>query len=381
MTRVVLFLCLTAAWFEGQEPRPQPKTAASLSAAAGANQASRLPKSSCPKPAIWDSIEIPQFRSAADLGWTWVNDRASSLDKMASDMQQKLSVLAKSAQSAAGKYSETTVRKDIERYASGIREMSSCGSFGAEVGLLEMPVIGLGHLTNRVNVIRELRQEAKNPKEVHGWNNFNAAEASAYEGSGAVDGIGFRITHAVGVAVRDDLSARAQNKLDQIEQLARVELPSAAARTAPTTAKMVRNSSQEFRNSGLTRPPSLKTVRSYGPSTQQNYTSMRAFLEGDRSLAEAPVGETIGEKLIRGEGSVVFAFEDASEELEVRADGDLDKLQIAQYLAESVDAAGALVQWADITRYTDYRDVRYTASQTCSFCDAALLHSLAEKAN
>jgi hypothetical protein len=146
-----------------------------------------------------------------------------------------------------------------------------------------------------------------------------------------------------------------------------------AAASPSAGASVLRNTAQTYRRTGLTHPAGGTAIKTYQPPSSHNYTAMSQWLRSsDQSLS--PLRAAADEELAMRSGNgdtTRFAFADASEEAEVRPDSLLEALQTSTLLDIPVDAEGRSLRWEDLTRYTDYRDIRYTSAPVhCESCDA-----------
>ena len=343
----------------------------------------------CPKPPAWSSIQIPQIRMGADYGWKWVNESAKSTAQVATSVERDMGRLNQSVKAAVGKYSDAAIRKDMKAYMEGVNQLGQCRP-GAEQ-LAQVPVFSIRRLTQSVNVIHSMHQQARNPVHVYGMSGFKKAELSAMRSAAPVQTPGAKLATTVEVTVSNDQQSRANRILDKLLQAGAANannnrsttpvvitstnrtVSTAPPKTSPGSIAL-RNRIQSFQSTGLTHPVSPVARRAYQPTNTQNYTHMNEFLHrSDRSLS--PLGDKAELDLTFGgrKGKRSFAFEDASEENDVRPDTVLDTMQTSALLNVPVDSGGSAVRWEDITRYTDYRDLRYTPTAVaCDSCDALL---------
>jgi len=361
--------------------RPAPANAHSVQT----SSATGKPSVACAKPSAWASIQIPEIRAAADDTWSWVNHPNRSADAMAVSVQQDLTKQIRSAEAAAGKYSDGAIQKDYRAYLNGVKQMEACPEFALfaqdELGLTRWPVFSIQHLTQSIATIHSLHQQAQHPVHVRGMESFKAAEMAAAGSSAPVQGMGGRIATAIAVTVSSDQQSRASQKLDELAQTNSAKSSNTlhpagtSGLKASVGGSLTRSQAQTYYQQGLTRPLTTGVHRAYKPVNVQNYSAMNEWLsQSSHAIGGAASGVMPDVILgVRNREGLRFAFADASEEPEVRPDNDLDNMQTAVLLAVAVDGFGRTVRWEDVTRYTDYRDVPYTTARiACADCDALL---------
>ena len=296
-------------------------------------------------------------------------------------MQESLNELSEQSKNAAGKYPDSAISQDIEHYRTGLQQLAACPSGGAfAAGLAETPVLSIRHLTRTINLIRQLHEEARHPTMVGGRAIFEGNEINAAkEGAVSQTNSQVLIPDVIQVFTGSTPQAKAGSELERF-LVAAVKSTSSNVGTTPTpvvvnarpAAPVVSPATAQARsllNSGLTHPAAPGVIRSIKPLQPQNVNSMNDWLQRPALVALAAPRETTG-ALAETPGKPVFGEVDESSDLSPPT--DLARLSNAAALFESVDATGRPVLWQDVTRYTDFRDVRFVARPSCAFCDSML---------
>lgn len=379
-------VCAVTVGAAGQMKAPPPNHTSPLPAPSGRRITQTVTSAPCPKPSAWSQIQIPEIRSAADLGWTFASGKGASADKGGSPtqdslkMQDSLNKLGEQSKKAAGKYPDAAITRDLGHYQAGLQQMAACPGGGGAIGLAETPVLSIRHLTHTVNVIHQLHEEAKHPTFVPGRTNFRASELKAASVTPVTQSTSqASIPSIIRVVTGSTPQSKAGSELERFlsagakattsntntTETTVVVTAKPAARVVPPATAQARN----LANTGLVHPAAPGVVRSIKPLQPQNVNSMNNWIQRPARFDPAAPRETVG-AIVETRGKPVFG--EVDEGSEVSATTDLSRLSSAAALLESVDATGRPVLWQDVTRYTDFRDIRFVARPSCAFCDSML---------